>query len=1099
MAGSAPNMDIVLTKELLDTLNAGSAVVTAVSFSAQDPGPKFTTLFTGDSSKAPPSTGASVPLTVDIPFTSGKIYFVIQSPEHGKVTDLKTIIHSQSDLNWDNSEDNNFRFDSFELTLEGNTFDSGNLTSVNGFGIPMGIDVAYNGGGTSSAGYNVSGKDVFDAIDKMGGGGGVAHYTPSTPGLTGDRMALSPAESVGRPGSPFKASDWHDYLTDLEKKDPATDAPVANSIAVSGFFNGAADSNNVWHNDGFFSYTMEFDAAANHGEGVFWLIPATNSQIKGYIAFAPDELQNSIYETLGSFEIYTSQSDYGVSPYEVYKDGTNINTGENNQWGDLVKNVLVGFVGGYYNVSAKDPHGAEINLNQNWNWDPTYAFGENLASGSKPAYYDPYAAYFSKNTNSYGSGYSDQMMSAYTIGGPLVDLYDTKKISITLYDDDETPSGYVKPEIANYIAPPSSSHAYTVPTSAMTGANISLNFHNGRMVLDETAAEIKISFQTSEKDWATVTLDGDNLWQNWNISVDSKGHYSIASFPGDQPVGSMLINNLPVAAHGGVSWYKIEVSNKDGADSKIFNLYTTTNKDGDFVFSSEASKSPTIAIDGLAQISPPANMTEANTFTIDFMYSTTSTVAPSLLRPVSLEEAQRLGVVIDTPSPVVIGTIPDSSTAAASPMPGSGWFTAFADQNATSDGRIAFGWAGLGNGHPDVSVATNKIDALQVALIKIAGSGLAPIAIVSDLDGQWVSGENQVAHLGSTGKSEHFTITMQQFEAGDKAYTTPVWASSAPLALTVTLADMSLAISSSGQGAQLVENGAEAGGNWIRLQSQELGLSSGTSYIAYAVNDEGQMVSRSGHSAGPGVTLDDATLGYVGTVLSDSGVEMVSAGQSVYLAAGLELRFASVSGSGEINLDPGFTTYAQEDGSVHFSQGETNIAAHIDNTLDSAAAIAGNQRMSNTPWMYLEHGDLIDFQITGSSANTNTLGFVRLDVDPISGEWSVKGVDYGDTDTFRDAVRDSLDTGFLQAHGGRSFSASDTWEVAGENGYYAPVLLTQNGETFVIGDANKGGYEYIRMFGENTFGIEDLAASRGSDFDYNDMVIRFTPADDFLA
>ncbi len=32
------------------------------------------------------------------------------------------------------------------------------------------------------------------------------------------------------------------------------------------------------------------------------------------------------------------------------------------------------------------------------------------------------------------------------------------------------------------------------------------------------------------------------------------------------------------------------------------------------------------------------------------------------------------------------------------------------------------------------------------------------------------------------------------------------------------------------------------------------------------------------------------------------------------------------------------------------------------------------------------------------------------------------------------------------------------------------------------------------MFGENTFGFEDLAYNQGSDFDYNDMVMRLKPA-----
>jgi hypothetical protein len=165
------------------------------------------------------------------------------------------------------------------------------------------------------------------------------------------------------------------------------------------------------------------------------------------------------------------------------------------------------------------------------------------------------------------------------------------------------------------------------------------------------------------------------------------------------------------------------------------------------------------------------------------------------------------------------------------------------------------------------------------------------------------------------------------------------------------------------------------------------------------------------------------------------------------------------------------------------------LNAHTDNDLSDAAVLAESQRDDNQPWIYLEHGATLSAEVVGSTANTNTLGFVRIDVDPVTGEWSVNGVDYGNTTAFRSAVRAELDDGFLFQRGG-NFSQTTTWTVAGETGFYAPVLLSQLGETFVIGEANRDGHSHIRMFGENTFGLEDLAQNQGSDFDYNDMVVR---------
>ena len=44
-------------------------------------------------------------------------------------------------------------------------------------------------------------------------------------------------------------------------------------------------------------------------------------------------------------------------------------------------------------------------------------------------------------------------------------------------------------------------------------------------------------------------------------------------------------------------------------------------------------------------------------------------------------------------------------------------------------------------------------------------------------------------------------------------------------------------------------------------------------------------------------------------------------------------------------------------------------------------------------------------------------------------------------------------------------------------------------------DTDRDGYGHIRMFGENTFGIEDTPGEYTPDFDYNDMVVRLNTPD----
>ena len=58
-------------------------------------------------------------------------------------------------------------------------------------------------------------------------------------------------------------------------------------------------------------------------------------------------------------------------------------------------------------------------------------------------------------------------------------------------------------------------------------------------------------------------------------------------------------------------------------------------------------------------------------------------------------------------------------------------------------------------------------------------------------------------------------------------------------------------------------------------------------------------------------------------------------------------------------------------------------------------------------------------------------------------------------------------------------------------GFYAPVIITQGGEVFTFGASTASdGHQHVKLLGTNTFGFEDLLASQGSDWDFNDTKIR---------
>ncbi len=1080
-------LNVNLSAALQSTLGQSGVWAYAVYFNASGD-PVWTPVVENGSLPSSGTTSFALPE----PYVGGKIYFLIQSQDASQPNDLETLITGESDINWDNAKNWDFRFDSFEVTLQNGPNDVGNLTSVNGFGLPMELSVSYSDGTTDTRGYNVSGADMFANIGAIPGD--VKVYQFENGPLAGDnRAAISPSEAVGLadPNPAFKASDWTAYIDSLKTSDL--------DIDISGFFNGAPDANGVWHDEGFFAYEAEWDAAAQ----AFWLSPAENSSIQGYIKLTPSALANSIYSTLGNVGIYTNQGD--AEPYQIFKHAAysngdwSMNTGENNQWGEVLTQFLTGFTAGFYGVSGAPENSnisTTVDLNKNWNWDPTFAFGKNLAS-APAVYQDPYSEVFFFNSNSYGSGYSDNLMKEYSQGGPLISVTNAAAntnvaaIDVTIFDDSETPSGYVTPEIYNYTAPGAA--GYQMPTSTTSANTVKFNFANAEMVLSEDTAlslDIYTGLQNpGEPQWQTVDFvapSGQSLWQQWNLSYGADG-YTATLLPGTpQDSGQLLISNF-ATAESGVAWYRVNVG--EGDAKKTFNFYTeTAGSDGNssaFLNPNYQGQESSIAIDGLASISPQASTNATiSAFTINFLYSGTSTVDPSLLEynldPVSAPPA---------PNAPVAGSVNGSSFNALS-----GQSAQVSNDITASAGKVAFGWTGLNNSTVDssswISGVTNKVGALNFAKINVTSSSGAtiggPIVAQADIDGQWRTGEQFFGN-------GVYTLTMSEYLSSDTSLSNAVGTESSALTMTVDVSEYGLATSAGGKALDLSsEAGAHVEGNFVKFETLNSSAAAGTTLLIYAVNESGELVSRDGEHIGGDVTLDDAVLASLGSVQGDEGLQFLAGGQTVYLPVGQELRFAVLTGEKSVNLNPDVSIAVQEDGSAQVQVDDIVINAETDNTLSTDTIFAGGQRANNEPIFYMKHGETIDLDVVGSSANTNTIGFVRLDVDPALGGVSVGGVSSNDGEAFRQAVRDNLDGGFIVDRGG-DFTETVSWTVEGDTGYYAPVMLSQNGDTFVIAGGSESGVQHIRSFGENTFGFEDLTYEHGSDFDFNDVVVRLKP------
>lgn len=262
------NLTIALSQQLQTTLSSttnGQIGIWAVYFT--DTGAPVATALQVGSTPTP-----STQITLPNPYDGGKVYLLIQSIDPGNPNSpaeltfgTNGVIQQESDINWTSADANQFRYDSFELSLLGAAADAGNLTDVNVFGIPMSVAIAYpNGAVTQTRGYQVNGTSVFTDIgDAFTTDGGLVHTFEYGPLAGLPRLAAAPttALATGGPGG-ASASDWNAYVESIGNE-------MAASVRIAGQYNGAGTVDYVvgqtnvaypeWHNAGFYSYTLTYD------------------------------------------------------------------------------------------------------------------------------------------------------------------------------------------------------------------------------------------------------------------------------------------------------------------------------------------------------------------------------------------------------------------------------------------------------------------------------------------------------------------------------------------------------------------------------------------------------------------------------------------------------------------------------------------------------------------------------------------------------------------------------------------------------------------------------------------------------------------------
>ncbi len=392
---------------------------------------------------------------------------------------------------------------------------------------------------------------------------------------------------------------------------------------------------------------------------------------------------------------------------------------------------------------------------------------------------------------------------------------------------------------------------------------------------------------------------------------------------------------------------------------------------------------------------------------------------------------------------------------------------------------------------------TNKTFAAANGTLTFANApnGLTPLSFQADIDGQWALSTNPVTPL----TNGTYTISMAQAltdAEGNSITVGYAGESTSSYSTTFTVNAPSLSFQPQTQGLTVkLPTGVTSGGQWMDVRIDSWEKSENSTFILYATNAAGQLISRDQTQVGGAVTLADATLAKIGVVVTDNGTLLQEGQASVYLRPDQFLRIAVLAGDGSVIEDlPVSNTVldgGKEDKALLTTESFTFTGELVD-TLTPTTWLANAQLQQDEPIYFFQANSTIQIEASGSCALTNTLKWAPVTFDPLTGQKMVGGVLAADTDAFRDSLKENaLDFSIVGT--GAQFDVTKALKIVIE-GYYAPFLETSAGNTFFIGTAaNPNNQTHFRLFGNGVFGIEDLPGTITSDFDFNDMVVRMTP------
>ena len=233
----------------------------------------------------------------------------------------------------------------------------------------------------------------------------------------------------------------------------------------------------------------------------------------------------------------------------------------------------------------------------------------------------------------------------------------------------------------------------------------------------------------------------------------------------------------------------------------------------------------------------------------------------------------------------------------------------------------------------------------------------------------------------------------------------------------------------------------------------------------------------------------------------------------IFVAAGEEITFSQRSNASDINDKPqlkvkqsesGITLSLEDNGSDDdFNDLVVDIHSSLTPSSTSTVRAAGLQQSSHDAlldfsWIPNE-GINIELEVNSNCYFRNTLAFVSLDIDPLTGknytDYQVNGVSAFDQNNYQETILERLiypNDNPITAKGQRSQII--TWEIAAADaGIYSPILITEKGDLMSAGlKTARDGKQHVKTLGDNHFAFEDLMADQKPDWDYDDVVVKAT-------